>query len=233
MTNPNREQWLTSAVDKLRPLFKHHKLDIPENVVVSCGWPSKGGAGQNNPVMGEAWDASATLNLVPQIFISPRVSEPIKVLEILVHESLHQALPSGEKHGPRFKNAMKDLGLEGKATATAAGADLLARLEPIAAELGDYPNSAIHVEMKPAAKSGQKSTFKCFCAHKRDCDKKCQLLDKNVGKDYAVSVGKKNLDLGMPICPCGEKMELEPDDFRAWQEQKVAAGEGNVSDKDI
>ena len=197
-----REQWLQAAVDQLRPLFEHHKIKLPEKVAVACGWPSKGGLSQEKPRLGECWPSEATFDGIRQIFVTPRVNEPVKVLGILVHELVHSAMPDDEKHGPRFKAAMKEIGLTGRPTATMPDADLDVRLQQIAEELGAYPNSAISVDIKPKD-APKKATFKCFCANKREANNKCRITDKNIGKDYTVSVGRKMLELGFPQCPCG------------------------------
>jgi len=233
MSFDTREAWLNKAVELLRPHFLHYKLEIPEKVAVTCGWPSKGGLSTSTPRLGECWPASCTFDGINQIFITPTLKEHVRVLETLVHELVHACLPDDEKHGPRFKNAIKDIGLEGKVSATVAGADLVVRLEAIGAELGDYPNSAIHPADAKPKDPGKKATYKCFCAHKRAADNKCRITDKNVGKDYSVSVGKKMLDLGFPLCPCGHSMEMEEEDFKIWQDQKRNCGEGGVTDQDV
>ena len=42
-----REQWLTKAIDHLsRRVFKPAGMEVPPNVRVSCGWPSRGALGK-------------------------------------------------------------------------------------------------------------------------------------------------------------------------------------------
>ena len=228
-----RESWLIASLDKLQPLFAHYKLKLAPKIAITCGWPSKGGLKETNPCIGETWPGDVTFDDTRHVFISPRLADPVKVLETVVHELIHTAMEPEEKHGTKFKNACKEIGLEGKATATFAGGDLTVRLQAIAEELGEYPNQAINPFAAKPKEPGKKATFKCFCANKREANNKCRITDKNIGKDYTVSVGKKMLECGFPMCPCGFPLEMEPEDFEQWQQWKTDAGEGGVSDKDL
>jgi hypothetical protein len=211
-----REQWLTEAVTLFRPHFFKAKLEIP-SIQVSCGFPSTGGLSKNR-VRGECWQSACTFDGTRHIFISPIESDPIEVLGILSHELLHSALPDDSKHGPKFKDGMKAIGLEGRARSAMPGPDLLKIVEQIAAQLGDYPNVPLKPKEKKDRKAQGKKVFKMFCAKKRNCQKGCLLLDKAIEEDYTVNVGKKSLKLGMPHCPCGEEMDLEEEEFIILQQ---------------
>ena len=119
----NREEWLQNAVEALRPRFKEAKYEIPAVIRVSCGFPSKGALSKNKR-LGEAWESRAAKDGIHQVFISPFLSDSLKVLDILVHELLHCALPDNVGHKKPFKVAAKALGLEGPATSTTAGEEL-------------------------------------------------------------------------------------------------------------
>jgi hypothetical protein len=215
----NREHWLSEAVLDLTPMLKRHRLDVPPDIRVSCGFPSKGGASMGRPpITGETWPSTATFDGSVQVFISPLEDEPTGVLGILIRELIHASLPDDAAFGPVFKQACKDVGLEGRAKNMAPGLILHKQLDEVAEKLGDYPNKHIILsEKEKLDKPKKKSTFKLFCASKRECGKPCHLLDKAVGEDYIVSMTTKKLTLGFPICPCGQEMVMEETDFLLYQ----------------
>lgn len=185
----NREQWLTEATERLRPLFIEAGLSVPE-IRVSVGWPSKGATSNKNRTIGQCWYGESAEDGLPQVFISPVLSEPVDVLGTLVHEMLHAALPTDTGHKGAFVTGMKAIGLVGKPTATSAGSELEARLRDVAEALGEFP----HAKLNPVAKPKQSTRLiKAMCA---DCG-------------YTVRVTRKWLDeVGAPICPCNnESME--------------------------
>lgn len=188
----NREEWLQAAVQKLRPVFLGHGYTIPE-LRVSVGWPSSGGLGKKKKTIGECWFGAMAADGKPQLFISPLLDADVKsaggVLATLVHEVVHVAAGKDAKHGPKFVKVMKKLGLEGKPTATVAGADLIVRFETILAELGPFDHSPI----TPVKENKPQTTRmkKCEC---EDCG-------------YIARTVKKWLDAsGPPLCPCNKKV---------------------------
>jgi hypothetical protein len=204
--SPLREEWLTKAVEGLRPLYSKVDLVLPP-VRVSTGWPLAGGLRKNNPVIGQCWLPETAADGVGQIFISPALDKGLLVLETLVHELAHACLPPEAKHGREFKDAAKKLGLEGKATSTRAGEALRVHLEtlmddPAGPCLGIYPHAALSKvlgEAKPQATRMLK--ISCPKAHE---------LHDGAG-DYTLRGSKKIVDLGLPECPvCGTQLELEP-----------------------
>jgi hypothetical protein len=209
-----REEYLLAAVEELRPMFTKNKLVI-QPVKVSCGFGSK------SPMkrLGECWQAGACADSITRnIFISPLNKTAVEALATLVHELVHASLPDEEKHGKMFKEAMKALGLEGKATSTYAGPALLEQLEAIVDKLGDYPTSRlIPKEKSKNEKAKAKKSFKLFCPRKRNGEKACILVDKTAGGDYNVTASRKSLKLGFPLCPCGAEMEMEPEDFELYK----------------
>ena len=210
----NREDWLNAALEKFRPHFTTNKLEIPI-VHVSCGFPSSGGLAKNR-VRGECWKSECTPDGSRHIFISPIESDPVEVLGILVHETLHSCLGDEVRHGKKFKEAMKLLGLEGKARSAMPGEHLHVICEKIVVELGEYPHTALKPK-PPKDRKNTKKTFKLFCPKKRDCEKGCLILDNAKDEDYTVSVSKKSLKLGMPQCPCSNEMIFEEEDYELYK----------------
>lgn len=186
MNNLNREEWLQAAVQKLRPVFLGHGYTIPE-LRVSVGWPSTGGLAKKKRTIGQCWFGSTAADGKPQIFISPLLDSVVEsdqgVLATLVHEVVHVAAGKDAKHGPKFVKVMKQLGLEGKPTATVAGEDLMVRFKTMVEELGPFDHCAIVPikENKPQTTRMRKCT----------CDS-CGFL---------VRLTQKWLDVGQPICP--------------------------------
>jgi len=202
----NREQWLQNAVDKIKPLFEAAGFTVPD-LRVSCGFPSKGGLATKKRVIGECWDGLCAADGKPQLFISPMLVENTPdimtpgnefaatqgVLATLVHEMVHATIGCKAKHGPKFKKAMTKLGLEGKPTATVAGAELIATLGKVIAELGAYPHSELRMVKERKVQTTRMR--KCMCP---ECE-------------YTIRLTKKWLDVGVPNCPVPGHPVLEPD----------------------
>jgi len=145
-----REGWLQEFVSRSRPLFEEVGAPLPEQVRVSIGFPSKG---QRSNVIGECFYASAAADSVSEIFIRPSLqANPSQIADVLTHELIHAALPEGEGHGKLFGKAARALGLEGKLTATTAGAKWHELHDPILAELGAFPGA----ELRGAVAGGKK-----------------------------------------------------------------------------
>jgi hypothetical protein len=183
-----REAWLELATVKLREgLFKRVGETVPV-VRVSVGFPGGGSARKR---IGEYWHARATTDQVPQVFISPVLSDAVQVLDVLVHELVHAVTP-GDGHKAQFKRVALAVGLTGKMTATVAGPALKAELEAMLAEIGPYPHGAINLQDR------KKQTTRLLKAECQDCG-------------YTVRVTRKWVEeAGTPLCPCnGASMEVK------------------------
>lgn len=140
----NREQYLTHAIDTLRThIFEPSGYQVPENIRVSCSWPSRGGMGRKRRVIGQCWDASCSADGRFEIFISPRIADPVEVLEILTHELIHIVVGIGHGHRGPFPKCAETIGLEGKMTATRGGEAFKRAIAPLIESLGPYPHSAL------------------------------------------------------------------------------------------
>jgi hypothetical protein len=189
MTN-TREQWLSEATTALRTLFKQHGVDLPLEVRSSCGFPSKSALSNKNRRIGECWSARASADSHAEIFISPTISDSMRVLDILAHELVHACHPN-DGHGKLFKRTALAIGLEGKMTATVAGEKFKLWASPVLERLGIYP----HADLIPSNAQKKQSTrmLKCVC---RDCG-------------YTVRVAGKWLnDMGAPHCPDHGEMSI-------------------------
>ena len=190
MTKHNtREAWLTEAIALLgAEVFGPVGETLPA-VRVSVGWP--GGRGQKNSVIGQCWASRAAEDGVAQIFVSPVLSDGVRVLDVLVHELVHAIDDCQSGHRGRFAKIARAVGLEGKLTATVAGEALSETLKGIVARLGDFPHGAL---VNPAETSGPKKQG-------------TRMLKVECPNDgYIVRTTQKWLDLGVPTCPCGTEM---------------------------
>jgi hypothetical protein len=143
-----REQWLMEAVQCFRPWFLERKVEIPQRVMISCGFP-KGARGGH--VIGQCWGANLTNDGTSHMFVCPTLDNPIEVLATTLHECNHAACGLECGHKGEFKRMALSLGLQGKMTATYAAPDtpLYAALEQVAASLGPYPHSKLTPIKKP------------------------------------------------------------------------------------
>lgn len=183
----NRETWLTEAVGQMTPLFEQVGLEVPGAVRVSCGLA---GGRIGSARVGECWSSECSADGVREIFISPVLSEPGEVLETLVHELLHACLPHEIQHGKVFKDYCKNLGLEGKATATYAGERLLESIRTWESELGPYPHAAMSAISKPKQPTRM---IKLECPQ---CG-------------YVARTTLKWLAIGVPTCVCETPMQAD------------------------
>ena len=128
-------------------------------------------------------------------------------------------MPDDAKHGPKFKDGMKLIGLEGKAIHAMPGDELLAFCEKMAEELGEYPNVPMKIpELTKKDKAAAKKSFKLHCSNFRDGNKKCRLIEVAKAGEYTVTASRKSLKLGFPLCPgCSEEMEMESEDFELYK----------------
>ncbi len=185
-----REKWLQSMVDELRPLFDSAGYQVPDNVRASCGWPSKSALARKNRRIGECWSDSCSEAKVFELFISPAIADSSEASAILAHELVHAAVGLKCGHRGAFKRAASAVGLEGKMTATHAGADLVAHLTGLIAKLGDYPHGKLTASNSP----------------KKQSTRMCKVECPTCG--CVVRMTRKWIDtIGPPTCACGGEME--------------------------
>jgi hypothetical protein len=160
----NREQWLETAVKKLKPILAQAGLGLPE-VRVSCGFPSKGAFASRKQRIGECWHKDGIKQEKSHIFISPVLGKQVAVLETLIHELIHAALPPKAGHSKTFAAAAEKCGLEGKPTATHAGKELVDRLNDLFASM-PYPHDPINYAKLMKKQTTRLRLFVCECGIK-------------------------------------------------------------------
>jgi len=183
--NITREQWLNLALDQLRPLFANKAgATIPHDARVSVGFPGGGSARKR---VGECWPRIRSRDGINEIFISPVVAEPLRMLDILVHEAVHAVDDCASGHGKAFKRTATAIGLIGKMTATVAGDELKAELQAILATLPPLTHGALDL-------SGRKKQPTRLL--KLECDS-CGMIVRTTAKWVEQT--------GCPACACGGK----------------------------
>ena len=178
-----REAWLQEAVALMRPYVRERAgLDVPA-VAVSVGFPyGRGG----RHAIGQCHYQTA--DKVPALFVHPGLDDGGRVLDVLLHEALHAALPE-VGHRKAFASAAASCGLAGKPTATVAGEALVPVLGGWLATLGPYPHARVDT-----SKVKKQTT---------------RMLRVSCPDDgYTVRTTRRWLDaMGTPSCPCGTVME--------------------------
>ena len=196
----NREHWLESAVEKLRPYMKSKGYTVPGKIRIACSWPT----GRSRPnkkgtvTLGECHACESSADKSNQITITMSLEDPLRILDVVLHELGHAAVGVKYGHKAPFARFCKAVGLDGeveingekrkcKPTATVPNDTLKAILKEIADELGPYPHAAL------SAGQGKKQTtrlIKCICP-------KCE---------YTARITTMWIEQGLPVCDtCGEQ----------------------------
>lgn len=146
----NREQWLTNAIGELRTHFTNTaNVEVPDNIRAACAWPSKSALSVKRRRVGEAWNPENSADGTAEIMISMTLDDPVEVLAVLAHELVHVTVGIDCGHRGPFKQVATKIGLEGKMTATVAGAELKKKLVEMADHLGPYPHAKLDGYNRP------------------------------------------------------------------------------------
>lgn len=128
----NREAWLRAAYALLRrKLLK----EAPEHVAISWSFPAKGGTAANRRRIGECHykveggSADGAVEGDRVLLISPTLRTPYELVETLLHEMVHAALPVGCGHRAQFSRMAARVGLVKPWTATRASEELAKRIK--------------------------------------------------------------------------------------------------------
>ena len=159
-TFSTREEWLVAFMDASRPIFKQHGYELPENIRVSIGFPSKGA---KSKTIGECWQSEASEDDAVEIFITPGMGSAARIADILTHELIHALGIRG--HKADFKKCMLAVGLAGKPTATVAGDGWWEWAQPILDKLGPLPHAALAGNSTNGKKKQTTRMLKCECQH--------------------------------------------------------------------
>lgn len=204
-----REGWLVAAMAALdKKYFAGHGYTLPEKRSCSCGFP-KGARGK---AIGQCWGAETSTDGTINMFVCPTQDEPIRVLDILLHELIHAQVGIPAGHKKPFKQLAKEFGLAGKATATFAeeGSDLWRELSHISEQLGPYPHKA----MQPGKRTKERGSMGGWQRYKSTTE-----------EGYKVLISPKQIEEhGLPRDPWGNEM-VPNDEEGPW-------GKGGDDDAD-
>jgi len=187
-----REEWLTAGVEEVRSLFDLSGKTLPRQIRVSCGFPS---TAMRSGAIGECWISTASADGTFEILIHPKLADPVKVFEVLIHELCH-ATAGAFNHGVNFQKIAKTMHLQaiGRGRqpwkSTEGDADFIPTYADIITSLGDYP----HAELK-SDRQIKKQTTRLLKATCPSCG-------------YTVRLTSKWAAQGLPTCPCGDDLAL-------------------------
>jgi len=151
-----REAWLQDGVRHLEPIFAKAGYVIPP-VRVSCGFPA---SSSPRTTLGQCWPRDRSGGGVNEIFVSPKLDNPVELLDTLLHELCHAVDDCHSGHGEDFKGICQSVGLIGPARMAHASEELQVRLMTIAQKLGPYPHHAI---VFPPPRASNLSRNKATC----------------------------------------------------------------------
>jgi hypothetical protein len=148
----DREAWLTESagliLDEL--IAPHCTLPTDRDFRISLGFPS----GKVSNVIAQCWVAAASADNTNEIFVTPIIDDSIEILASLVHELIHYVDDCASGHKNHFAKVARKVGLEGKLTATTAGAALAEQLDQYVALLGPIPHAKITPSKSGIKKQG-------------------------------------------------------------------------------
>jgi hypothetical protein len=139
------EVWLHEAMELMRPKFAEAGYEIPP-VHLSVGFSSAGyRVNTKRLILGMCYSRRMDKEGLNQIFISPVLDEPLKVLVTLAHELVHAIDDCKHSHGPVFQKISKDLKLtDCMAVNLFDFRDTLRFYQSMLDQLGRYPRGGYH-----------------------------------------------------------------------------------------
>jgi hypothetical protein len=192
----HREPWLHALIAAMKPIFAKHGASVPNNVRVSCGFPSiRALNGVQNQRIGECWGETESKDGSFEILISPTLADPMRVAGVLAHELIHAIVGVEMGHRGPFKRLAVAIGLTGKMSATVESDAFKRALEPILDGLGPYPHAELDARKRSSGPKKQGT---------RLLKAMCPLCN------YTVRVTQKWVDaVGLPHCPVHGAMEID------------------------
>ena len=174
-----REAWLLEATAQLAAsVFAPLGYTVPP-IQVSVGYAS---TGLRSSAIGQCWSRASAEDGLNHVFISPTLGTAYAVIDTLAHELVHAVDDCQHKHGKDFKKIALAIGLEGPMRSASAGPALKKRLEALLDQLPPYPHGRIKSSPRPRVRAAPPRARCSECG-------------------YRVSVPKRFLHLGPPMCP--------------------------------
>ena len=182
-----RESWLLEATARLAASsFAPSGYTVPP-IQVSVGYAS---TGLRSSAIGQCWSRASAEDGLNHVFISPSLDSAYAVIDTLAHELVHAVDDCQHKHGKEFKKIALAIGMQGPMRGASAGPALKKRLEALLDQLPPYPHGRIKSSAKPRVRAAPPRARCSECG-------------------YRVSVPKRFLHLGPPMCPVHQSA-MEP-----------------------
>jgi hypothetical protein len=170
-----REEWLVNCTNDLREnLFKDKGHEIPTDVKVSCGFPSRNAREGKKQAVGVCHPRSHSKDNVNEIFLNPCEDDSIEVLGTLVHELVHAIDDCKNGHKKAFRDIAVSVGLTGKMTSTTSTPELNVVLNGLILKYGQYPHAKIDTSNRKK-QSTRNIKIECLC-----CDFSFRTSQKNI-----------------------------------------------------
>tara|TARA_R110000765_G_scaffold81972_1_gene160100 strand:- start:3312 stop:3893 length:582 start_codon:yes stop_codon:yes gene_type:complete len=147
-----REQWLNASKDILLDMVLTNEVTDnapPPPVRVSV-------APMVSKQMGVCHNRASSSDGHNEIFITAHIDDSVKILDVLTHELIHALDDCKSGHRNFFARVARKAGLEGKLTATHAGAELTTVLNHIVKILGPIPHAKLNLKPKSKGRNNNK-----------------------------------------------------------------------------
>lgn len=157
----NREAWLRAGYALLR---RDLLPEAPANIAISWSFPSRGGASRRRRTIGECHyqgHIGGKIEGGRVVLVSPTITDELTLLDTLLHEMCHAALPAGVGHRKQFSQLAKRVGLIKPWVATTRSPALETRLQGyLKSDLPAWPGGHLIVTPKEA---GRQLKATCDC----------------------------------------------------------------------
>ena len=147
-----REHWLNASKDILLDMVLTDEATDnapPPPVRVSV-------APMKSKELGVCHNRASSSDGHNEIFITAHIDDSVKILDVLTHELIHALDDCKSGHRNFFAKVARRAGLEGKLTATHAGADLTTILQHIVKILGPIPHAKLNLKPKSKGRNNNK-----------------------------------------------------------------------------
>jgi hypothetical protein len=211
-----REQWLTAAIDAVRPTFDEVNYPLPRTIHVSVGF-GYNGAAENKHILAQTWATVTSEDSNPAVFISPVIATAEDAIGALMHELAHVADDCENGHRGRFVEIGTAIGLEGKPTQMLPGVATEAMIFTITAMLGTYPHSKldtarVRVAVNPDGTPSSEPAKRVRTGPATQTNRHLACICMNaecVAKGYLIRTSSKWMAIAVPKCPvCLTEMDV-------------------------
>jgi len=185
MNHKTREDWMTDAVEQLRPIFDLIGKPLPSRIRVTAGEPVDF---KRNRRLGDCHAAGDSADRSIEICVTRTIAKPVDVFTVLLSQ-LCRATAGALSYGTAFELVATEVGLVPTNVKTldkwktcAGNAMFKTMYGDMIAGLGDYPHAALGIA---DTRTQGTRMLKSFCP---ECG-------------YTVRLTSKWASMGLPTCP--------------------------------